>query len=386
MIEFFVVCMVKKRLLIVSDYYLPHWTGIVKTISYMTDALQKWFDITVLCVQHDKRLPKRDRINGVRIIRSPVILSVSRAKLSLLLFWDIVRETPSCDIVFINSPSAYMAFASIFAKLYGKKLFVFHQGDLILPKGLGNRLIERFFDLSCMISCFLADTVFCATRDYAQNSRVLRYFMNKFLVFPVLAKRKKQAPVLNKEMKSVDKLKKRGFTIFGFAGRFVEEKGFDLVLRAIPSVLRKNPKIHFVFAGDLKVTYEDFFEKNRPLYEATKSHVTVAGLLKEKELEGFYDLLDAVIIPSRSDCFPTIQVEAMIRAKPVIVTDIPGARIPVKKTGFGILIPPNDTESVAGAIIKMSRQKNAYEKFFGNVLSYFNYKRDEQIVRTYLAG
>ncbi len=351
----------------------------------MNDSMKKWFDITVLCTKHKSGLLKEEIVDGVRVIRSPVLFSISRAKISLLMLPTIIRNISSSDIVFVNSPSVYITFTAVWAKLFGKKLFVFHQGDLTLPKGFGNIIVERLFDLSSVISCLLADKVFCATKDYAEHSRVLSRFMNKFETLPILA-RKTAKPSFNTKLKSVEKLKRQGYVIFGFAGRFVEEKGFDLLLQAIPDALKKNPKIHFIFAGDLNVSYEDFFEKNRSSYEAVQKHITNAGLLDEKLLEGFYHLVDAIIIPSRSDCFPTVQVEGMIRGKPVIVTDIPGARVPVKEIGFGIIIPPDDVAAISKAIISTSKQKEELQKQYENVKNYFNFKRDEQIVKKHLAG
>lgn len=380
--------MAKIKLLEISDYYLPHWTGIVKSVSYMNRAIQKWFEITVLTVQHSNQLSSYENLEGVYVKRSPSAFSLSRTNISFQLFIELVREVPKHDVVFINSPSAYMLFSAIVGKMHGKKVVIFHQGDLTLPYTPLNWFIERAFDLSFGLSCLFADRVFCATKDYATNSRVLRFFLYKFFELPILATKPKHlAPnhrFTTPTFKKISELKDEGYFVFGFSGRFVEEKGFDVLLLAIETAAKINKKVRFLYAGDIHVSYENFYEKNKSQLKKVKEFVTIAGLLNDKKIEEFYSLCDAVIIPSRSDCFPTVQVEAMIRNMPVIIAGIPGARVPVQETNFGLLVKPNDPKDLADAILKMVTQYQNILKNGENVTNYFNLIRDTQTVKNCL--
>ena len=139
--------------------------------------------------------------------------------------------------------------------------------------------------------------------------------------------------------------------MIGFAGRFVEEKGFDILLDAISKVIEKIHQAHFVFAGSQKMDYEPFFEICEKRVKKNRRHLTFLGLLKKGDLSYFYKNLDLFVIPSRSDCFTLTQIEAVLSGIPVGTTDIPGARVLVKKTGFGKLSAPENAVDFARQII-----------------------------------
>src|SRR5258708_39765805 len=125
----------KQRLLLVTDFFYPHWTGIAKSVFSLTQSLQEKFAITVLTIRFDKQLQKYEKLDLITIIRSNYFLTISRSKYSLAIMGDFLRLVGQSDYVLINSPSANIVFFSLFAKLFGKKLLIFHQGDLILPPG-----------------------------------------------------------------------------------------------------------------------------------------------------------------------------------------------------------------------------------------------------------
>jgi glycosyltransferase involved in cell wall biosynthesis len=347
------------RLLVVSDFFYPHWTGISKSVFSLTQALADTFAVKVLTVRFDKQLSKYEQVGKVSILRSDYFVSISRSKYSFAILWDFLRLLSQTDCVLINSPSSNVVFFSLFAKMSGKKLLIFHQGDLILPPGFGNKIIEKVFDLSCFISFSLADKVSTYTSDYAKHSRVIKPFLKKFtpMLMPVVLRAKNTTSHLDK----IEKLQKEKKIIFGFAGRFVEEKGFDILFRAIPQILEKVPTVHFVIAGQ-EMSYEDFFGKNKTLFEQVKNHVTFLGLLDDQGLKSFYQEIDAILVPSRSDCFNLVQAEAMLCQTPAIVSDIPGLRYLVKESGFGLTFRTESPDALAEAIIQFTKEKSEIMK------------------------
>ena len=57
-----------------------------------------------------------------------------------------------------------------------------------------------------------------------------------------------------------------------------------------------------------------------------------------------------------------VQVEAMFCGVPVVASDLPGIRVPIKETGMGELVNPKDTEDLADKIIKVLTNKKKYVK------------------------
>ena len=64
------------------------------------------------------------------------------------------------------------------------------------------------------------------------------------------------------------------------------------------------------------MSYENFFSKNRGMFDHVKEHMTFFGLLDDVSLEHFYKGIECIVVPSRSDCFNLVQAEAMLCGYP----------------------------------------------------------------------
>jgi len=369
-----------KKVMVVTDFFYPHWTGISKTIYYLTQAIKDQFEVTVLTVQFDKKLPSFENINGIRIIRKPYLLGLSRAKYSLSVISSFLQLANKFDTIIINSPCSNIFFVSLISKLFRKKLIICHLGDLILPRGIWNWCIEKIFNVLTFFSFCLADKLSTFTEDYALNSRLLPYFTKKtqavFWPLPYFQELNKKFQHDSDLKKMLISLKNKHKFLIGFAGRFVEEKGFDILLKSIVELNKTRDDFHFVFAGETSISYEDTYIKNKGQIEKIKNQLTILGLLNDSQLMTFYSYLDVFILPSRSDCFALVQSEAMYAKVPVIVSNIPGARDAVKKTGFGLIFKSGDFIDLAEKILFLlgnaekrrilstNARKVAYERHF----------------------
>jgi len=362
------------RILFISEVFYPHWTGLSKSILKTALRLQeKGHECAVLTTRHEKNLPFFELYKDLEIYRSSPVLNVSRTKYSVNVIFKFMKLARNYDLIFINTPNSNVVWFTLIAKLYGKKVAIFINGDLILPKGLNNRILEKIFDTSMSISCKLADIISTYTKDYAENSRILKNYLDKFtpLLLPVGANEKRIDDVCDSKMKKL-KIEKKVKFLVGFAGRFVEEKGFDILLKAIPKVIEKHPAVHFVYAGK-PAQYEDFYEKNKNLWDRNSKNVThIDFLTTEQEMNAFYKNLDLLVISSRSDCFPNVQVEAMEHGVPIVVTNIPGARWLVKVSGFGQLVEPENESALADAIMNSLLNKETLMALYPKVKKILN--------------
>lgn len=94
-----------------------------------------------------------------------------------------------------------------------------------------------------------------------------------------------------------------------------------------------------------------------------RAHLQFLDLITDPaELAAFYAACDALALPSDSECFALVQVEAMCCGTPVVATEIPGARVVVRATGMGELVPPADPTALAAALLRVARHRASYVK------------------------
>lgn len=368
----------KHRLLIITDTFFPHWTGISKSIFNTAQALKTDFDITILTIAHEASLQKSEEISGINVIREPYLFIISRSHYSIRIIFKLLQIVRNFDTVLINVPSANVLFFTIISKLFGKKILIFYQGDLILPRDITNQIIEKIFDINTGFALFLSNKISTYTLDYAKNSRLLKHYLYKFtpLLLPIM--------IVKKPSKNTKTIRNSSNLKFGFGGRFVEEKGFDILFDAIPLIKKQYPDAKFYLAGPTHMPYENFFKTTQEIYKKIKKDIKLLGLLDNEGLLSFYNTIDFLIIPSRSDCFNMMQAEAMICGTPCISSNIPGLRYLIRETGFGVLFEKNNPIDLAQKVNLAVAKRKEIMLEYNNVLTVLEDKTNVEKIRNFI--
>ncbi len=134
-----------------------------------------------------------------------------------------------------------------------------------------------------------------------------------------------------------------------FCGRLCWQKGPDILVDAIPEVLKRHPSSRFVFAGEGDMSHV----LESQIHQLGVSHaVRFLGYRQGDELVRLYKMAEAVCVPSRNEPFGIVVLEAWSAFKPVIATHIGGPAEYVRHEIDGLKIYPN-AESVAWGINHM---------------------------------
>lgn len=363
------------KILTVLTYYTPHWTGLTVYARRLAEGLaRRGHDVTVLTSRHEKSVPPEETLNGVRVVRLPALFRMSRGVVMPTFPIALWRRMKEADIVHVHVPILEAPLISRYAQWLRRPVVYTHHGDLTMPSGFFNQLTER------IVTGFMAQGIRRATRvtvpsaDYGRHSPFLRPFQHKLdAIYPPV-----EIPEANpmQAMAWKAELGLSELRIVGFAGRWVEEKGFDYLLQAIPEVTKALPNTHFVYAGQTRIPYENFFDRCAPLLASVESSVTILGLISEpQKLADFYAMCDVFALPSRTDCFPLAQIEAMMCGTPVVAADIPGAREVIAVTGMGLHVLPRDPSALAAGIIEVLRNRELYVRSTEWVRSLFSVDR-----------
>lgn len=345
------------RILMIINYYYPYVSGLSEYVRRISRELTKrGHKVTVLTSRHDRKLKKKELFEGVEVIRCDYLFKIGKGVVMPSFVLRGVFLSRNYDVVNLHLP----LFEAGFFSLLPKAIITYHC-DLKLANGFLNKLIEKAYYFSANIAASKAMKIITYTQDYAENSKVLRNYIGKCnYEYPPIDGahfNKVSSEILRKQHKL------SGKRIIGFAGRFVYEKGLTYLLRALPIVLEKFPNSVFALAGEYeKVAGGSNIRELRQLIDKYRNNVILLGNVAYEKLPEFYSLCDVLVLPSIDslEAFGIVQVESMYCGTPVIATDLPGVRIPIKRTKMGIIIKPRDEQAIATAVIKVLSNRRKY--------------------------
>jgi glycosyltransferase involved in cell wall biosynthesis len=353
------------RILMVTGYYLPNPSGYTVYQQRLAEGLaRRGHRVTVLCSHHVKETPLEETINGVRVVRSRVLFRVNKGAVMPFFWYDLRRLLREHDIFHRHLPGLMDAYLTTrIAKAAGKPAIFTHHCDLYLPFGVLNAAVEAAMHAETRYAGGLADKIITYSDDYAAYSRFLSQYRHKVeSVYPPIVI---GTPDDAKARAWKERLGLAGKRLVGFAGRFAADKGGDVLLKALPHLLREVPDAHLVFAGEFKhVMGETFYEECLPLVEAVKEHVTFLGNVSGTDMPHFYRMLDVHCVPSTNstESWQMAQTEAMLCGTPSVTTDLPGVRESIRATGMGELVRPHDPRGTAAALAKVILNREQYTR------------------------
>ena len=353
----------KLRILIVLLYYHPHSTGLTHYVRMLAEELaRRGHKVTVVASCHSRDLPLGETmLNGVRVVRLWAPIALSRGRIMPTYPWAINKLLREHDVANIHIPLLETALIAFLAGIAGVKIIPTHHGDLILPKNPINDMITRIMFAFYKYMAKRVPCIIGLSDDYADNSYYLLPFRDKVRIIypPMIIPEPDPAGVKSlREMWQQD-----GGPLIGYAGRFVQEKRPDLLIRSLDVVNGAHPNARIVFAGEYDISYEGTWQRHQELVERYQSQLIFLGLIRDKqELANFYAACDVIVMPSDSDCFPLVQGEAMLCGTPVVMTDIAGGRVAVTITGMGKLAKPGDWRSIGETTLAVLADLDRYTK------------------------
>lgn len=141
-----------------------------------------------------------------------------------------------------------------------------------------------------------------------------------------------------------------------YVGRLEYRKGTDVLLEAIPHVLKTYPEAHFELIGsDPNKEYESGFRsQSTPEINAC---VTFMGNADDHVTKNAYADCDIFVAPSRYESFGLIYIEAMSYGKPAIGCNVGGVSEIIEHNKNGLFATVNDSLDLARQINLLIRNQ-----------------------------
>ena len=136
-----------------------------------------------------------------------------------------------------------------------------------------------------------------------------------------------------------------GRFLVGAAGRLSEEKGFELLIRAIHSLVGRGIDVGLIIAGD--GNERDALQ--RLIGElGLRDRVRLAGF--QTDLRPLYEAMDLFVLSSLREGLPNVVLEAMALELPVVATRVAGVPRLITDGENGLLVDIGEQPALAGAI------------------------------------
>ena len=262
---------------------------------------------------------------------------------------SLVKYITDSDIIHIHLPNPAAELAYLIANPKGKLIVSYHS-DIVRQKKaflLYKPILKRILEKASAI---------IVAAPQMKESEMLRQFQDKCVVIPYGI----DANIKTKTIKQ----KKQ---IVLFVGRLVYYKGVEYLIKAMEDI-----DAELIIVGDGPLKNKLMKISGKPIF---------LGEVSDEKLDELYNSCGLFVLPSveKSEAFGIVQLEAMLRCKPVISTELGTGTSFVNIHGqTGFVVEPRNVSQLKSAIEKVLNHPDLAKKLGENararVLNEFNDK------------
>lgn len=329
-------------LIIVNEFPPDRVAGTALSTFHLAKHLtRRGHEVRVLVTERIKA-PAEDILEGFQVRR--LQRSAPKGLGWLLRLWFVWREAKKFqpDILQGQAVSCGLL-AAVCGRLLGVPSITYAQGQDVYQAKPWQRLTEIRW--GCLwptavlaVSNHLAGKIrdICRRKDI----RVLPHGFEPPSHFP-------EGPFSKNELTKQVKRDKSAPIVLN-VGRLEAIKGQDILLSAWPSVLASRPEARLWLVGN--GSKKEDLKKQADLLGITAT-VRFWGYLPQDRTAALLTEADLFVLPSRSEAFGIVLLEAMARGIPVVASNVKGVAEVVPPSGEAYLVPPEDVSSLGDSIV-----------------------------------
>ncbi|MHC4944508.1 MAG: glycosyltransferase [Planctomycetota bacterium] len=248
------------------------------------------------------------------------------------------------DVIHAHNHTAFF-YGTMAARMGGTKKIVYTEHGRTEPLSwkarLAHRVLSRFVHQTIVVADYLKDVLI---REEGFPKDKIRFIPNGIDDSPYLEG--DRSDTLRDEL-GLD----RSTKLVGVIARLDPIKNHKLVLRAMKAVIAEEPSTRLLLVGDgpLKEELSQIVQKDPAIQDA------VLFLGERNDVPNILKNLDMFVLPSLSEGMSLTLVEAMAASLPIVVTEVGGNPAIITHKVSGILVPSDDHESMAKAVLDLLR-------------------------------
>jgi len=146
-----------------------------------------------------------------------------------------------------------------------------------------------------------------------------------------------------------------GKTVVGFIGSFYAYEGLDLLLDALPELIRQRPDVRVLLVGGGP---QEANLRQQADHLGLGEHVIFTGRVPHKDVNRYYDLINVLAYPRHPMRLtelvtPLKPLEAMAQGQLFVASDVGGHKELIEHNQTGILFKAGDRQALAQAILEL---------------------------------
>jgi glycosyltransferase involved in cell wall biosynthesis len=331
------------KIIILVLHFPPKWLAGTELASYsIAKYLGKRDNNVNVITSYDEGLPNHQYKDGFHIFR------ISRSDIRIFgylifwikIFWNIKKIQP--DIVHVQG--LYMAVPAFLAKKIFKIPYIISgQGSDVYLSWSFKRIISKLGLNNSKVSLALTEHM---------KKEMKNISTNRVIVIP------NGIDISNYNLDKFKSRKKLGINqnqkIITFIGRLEPVKGVKYLIEAINTL--KDTELN------LKLLIVGYGEDNQKLRLLVKNleledHVIFTGKISNERIPDYLAASDIFVLPSLSEGFPVVLLEAMASGLPIITTNVRGLSEIIEDGTNGFLVHPKNSNEIVDRITLILNNK-----------------------------
>ena len=348
------------EILFLLDYYSPHKWWIENVFEHLINwLLDKWYKITLVTSHFDGGLKEYEKNWNLTIYR------VWKWRKWFFFKWffkayEILKKNKNIKIIHSSSYTSTIP-ASILAKIFHKKsVATIHEIFGKLWKELKPRYSRRIFELfEWLMIKFPHDIYHCVSLYTLNSLRVKWWISDKNLHLIYNGVDNDFWNMKNVKKSEINRRKKKYWWddsyIISYYGHAWKTKWIDLLVDAIPQILKENPDTKLLFNIIPSKRSRHIIEKISATAKELQfeNRIQIFKGFSREDLRIFVACADIVIAPSLAEWFGSVHSEVCAMWKNLITSNL--AAIPEVVSGNVILMSPPSSEWICKSIQKIRK-------------------------------
>ncbi|MCL2635422.1 MAG: glycosyltransferase, exosortase A system-associated [Betaproteobacteria bacterium] len=159
-----------------------------------------------------------------------------------------------------------------------------------------------------------------------------------------------------------------GKTVLGFIGSFYAYEGLDLLLDALPELIRQRPDVRLLLVGGGP---QEAKLRRQAEGLGLDQHVIFTGRVPHREVGRYYDLINILAYPRHPMRLtelvtPLKPLEAMAQGQLFVASDVGGHKELIEHGQTGILFKAGDRDALSGALLGLLNDRQRWPELKAN--------------------